>query len=930
MLVGREPERKRIEELLDAARGGRSGSLVVEGEPGIGKSALLAWAEERAVGMRVLRTHGVERDAETPFSGLLELCRPITALLDTIPGPQATAFRGALGLETAATADRFLIGAATLSLLAAAAEDRPLLVIADDAHWLDHASLDALVFAARRLAADAVALLFARREGEGHPLALPEPDVIELRGLPRDVADALLAGTSGVPIARDVAKRLYDVTLGNPLALLELPAVIDAASLTGVSPLEEPLPVGRRVEEAFGRRAALLGDAARRALIVASVGASDELEAIAGALAALGLALDSLEEAEDAGLVQLDGPHVRFRHPLVRSAVFAAASPSERRTAHAALAHALPQRSGIRGWHLAAATLAPDESVAIELEQIALDAQQRSGFAAAASGLERAARFSGSEPEAVRRLLAAAQAASRAGQTERAIDVLAEALPRATEPTLRGELLALRGHIAHLAGDPSARDLLYEAAGLVEGTDPDRAVTMLADAVESCLYAGAAEEMLATAQRLDRLAAPDDLRHQFLAELTVGTALMMNGQREEGSVRTHRALEIVQSNDLLFDDPYYLAWAVVAPAALGRLSEARVLVQAAIRRARERGALGALPFALRFGARIDFWLGRWAEAYASAYEALDLARETQQTGQLCDCLGVLAAIEAAQGKETACREHAAEAIALATELGLARFRSFAENALGVLELASGRSGEAVRHFRQASEPKGAAAFQLSAANLIEASLRNGELEHAHEAYRLTMISFEEHPDATLRALAARCRGLLAPPACFEHHFAEALEHHRLGHQPFEEARTRLCFGERLRRAGERRIARDELTAALDVFDALGAAPWSARAAKELRASGQRLRRRDATAASQLTPQELQVALAVAEGGSNHEVGAALFLSARTVEWHLTRVYRKLEVYSRGELIRLFVGASAIEGAPTWLTAPSMERDDASH
>lgn len=908
MLFGRDRERERIGRLLEEARGGRSGLLVLRGEPGIGKTALLGWAAEQAQGMTVLRARGVERDAETPFTGLLELLRPIQPLLDAIPERQANALRGALALGPAVKANRFLIGAATLSVLARAAEEEPLLLLVDDAQWLDPSSLDALVFAASRFGADSVATLLARRDGEERSFAGAGLEVLELAGLEPADARLLLAHASFTEIAPGVERRLYELTRGNPLGLLELPSGLGEPVLSGRAFLPEPVPVGRRVEQAFAQRVALLGADARQALVVVSASPSEDLEAARGALASLGLDVGALAEAEDAGLVRLEENRIRFRHPLVRSSVYQVAAPSERRRAHAVLAAALRDRPEERAWHLGEATVGADEAVAAELERSATAARGRSGYAAAASALQRAARLSESEPEVLRRLLEAARAASSAGQTSLAVSLIEEALPGATDPRTRAELLALRGQIAHLAGDPEARTLLQQAATVIETIDPGRAVAILVVAVESAVFAASADEVLSTARRLDGLSSPADPLQQFFANLTLSTGLMMTERGDEGRARATTALELVQANEALFEDPHLLAWAAIAAGSVGRLAEARVFAQNAVALARDRGVVGALPFVLRLVSRIDLSLGRWPEAYAAAWEALRLARETGQTGQLCDCLTVLATTEAAQGKQEECRAHADEAIALSEQLGLSAFQAYGENAKALLELSHGRLPEAAVHFRRSLELKGLTTHRLSAANLVEIEVRMGELDSARETYRTLMAPDADASDGTLRALAARSRGLVADDAEFEPHFVEALACHAQATEPFERARTHLCFGERLRRTGERRRGRTELHAALEAFEQLGAAPWAERASKELRASGERLRRRDVTAASRLTPQELQIALVVAEGRSNREVGASLFLSPKTVEWHLTRIYRKLEVFSRAELIRLFADA----------------------
>jgi DNA-binding CsgD family transcriptional regulator len=912
MLVGRKSERDRIAQLLDAARLGRTVTLVIRGEAGIGKSALLAWADEQAWDMRVLRGHGAERDAELPFAGLLELCTPILSYLDSIPERQAAALRSALALGPAVSGDRLTVSAATMGLLAAAAEEKPLLVVIDDAHWLDAASADALLFALRRLAADNIAFLVAVREGEGGPFAGLGLEELDLRGLDAEASSELLSGAVKEKLAQGVQQRLQEVAGGNPLALLAFAAALSSEQLAGAEVLPQLLPVGESLERVFERAAQRLSEPARRTLLLAAANWSEDLQAVRLAAPRLGLTDEALEEAVDSGLARLDGQQLRFRHPLVRSSLYQAALPSGRRSVHKALAEALHDRPEERAWHRAAATTGADEAVAEDLELVAHQARDRSGYAAAAAAFERAARLSESDPRALRRLFEAAKAASLAGRPRDATRLLDEALARGSgsDLKLRAEIIGLRGRIAHLDARPEARELLLEAARLIESIDPGRAVMILADALESYVFAAAPNEMLEIATRMQTLAAPDDERQQFRTNLALGGALQESGRYEEGARYLGRALEIATESDAITGDPYELAHACLPATRLGRQEEASRLARNAIARARAQSAIGALPFALRLSSGIDASLGGWQQAYAAASEGAELARETGQTSQLCGCLVVLAHIDAGQGNEATCRQHARQAGEIATQLGLRLFRSHAEFALALLELGTGDPRDAAERFEPLVD-SGAATSRASlkslrswpAADLVEAYVRAGDIERARET--CVHVAPAEQDDPLSQSLAFRCRGLTATDQEFEDHFEAALALFRESREPFEEARTRLCYGERLRRVGERRHARSELRAALATFETLGAEPWSARAVRELHASGERLRRRDPSSAEQLTGQELQIALAVAEGRSNRDVAAALFLSPRTVEWHLTRIYRKLDISSRAGLIRLF-------------------------
>lgn len=433
MLIGRERECEQLDELLDRARLGRSGALVIRGEAGVGKSALLDHAAARAVDARIVRTLGVESEVELELSGLLDVCRPLESLVDELPEARAAALRAALGEGPAHALDRYAIGAATLGLLAAAAEQRPLLVLVDDAQWVDAASADALLFAARRLDADSVVVLFAAREDDGPTFEAPGIPELEVEGLDLDGASALLRA-EGVADA-SVVSRLHQATGGNPLALVELVGELSEAQLAGREPLAEPLPAGSAVERSFARRAEGLPDATRKALLTCAVSRAASPGVILRAFGALGLEASALEPAEDAGLVTIRDGRVDFTHPLVRSAVYHAAQPSERRGVHRVLADAAGDASPEeRAWHLAAAALGPDEDAAAALEDAAVRARDRSGYAAAASALERAARLTPDPEPRSRRLAAAADAAWEAGRGAGAAELLDEALAITTDP----------------------------------------------------------------------------------------------------------------------------------------------------------------------------------------------------------------------------------------------------------------------------------------------------------------------------------------------------------------------------------------------------------------------------------------------------------------------------------------------------------------
>jgi DNA-binding CsgD family transcriptional regulator len=905
MLVGRVGECTRIDGLLDDARAGRGGTLVLRGEAGVGKTALVAYALEQAADMAVVRTSGVESEAELAFAGLHELCRPLLGCLEALPPPQAAALRSALALERAYPVDRLTIVAATLALLAAGAEERPLLVVADDAHWLDEGSCSALLFAARRVGSDPVAMLFAAREGDERAFAAPGLEELVVRGLDRDSALVLLA-EAAPRCEESTARHLVEVTAGNPLALLELPRSLSEEQLRGAEPIEEPLRLGPSLERTFSRRAAVLGEAARRALLVGAADGSGDLAAIGLALERLEVDRELLVRAEDDGLVRVEAGRLAFRHPLVRAAVYHSAAPSERRAAHRALADALAGRDeSRRTWHLADAAVGPNEETALALSDLGTRSRDRGAYTEAASAFERAAGLSGEADLRLRRLAAAADAAWLAGRSEHARALAVQGLAAGAEGQARVDLLALRARIDLFGGDQEQAFATFaEAAALAEPQDPARAAALYAEAISAGIQT--ANGSLADAvTALERLRRPGDPFLEFVICQALGVAASVAGDaRSVGWIR--RAVAALDDGALALDSALHLFWAGRTRFMLGQNDEASALARRAAERARQDGALGLLPQALRLLASADFDRGRWRNAYAAAGEAAALSRELGQRSTLCACLGLLAEIDAARGNEADCRAAAAEAVELAHELGLGYYRGRAERAIGQLEIALGRLAVGIREL-EAAEARLARAGNREANvtplwDLVEAHARLGDHDRAGAALAAAEpLAAHEGEVAVLE----RCRGIVAADDSFELHFDRALDLHGLHEFPFERARTELCYGERLRRAGQRRRARELLRRALAMFHELGADAWVDRASTELRASGERLRARDSARRDFLTPREMQIALEVAAGASNREVAAALFLTPKTVEFHLTRIYRKLGVHSRGELIRLY-------------------------
>ena len=846
-----------------------------------------------------MRAVGVESEAELEFSALLDVCRPLLDRIAYLPRRQGDALNGALGLGPAEEVDRFAIGAALLNLLVTASAQAPVLVLVDDAQWLDRSSADALLFAARRLDGERVAVLFAAREADGPGFDAPGLETLALAGLDADATSKLLGA------APDVAAAVHVATAGNPLALLELRPSLTAEQLAGREPLADPLPAGTTMERAFAERAASLPAPARTALLVAAVSASPDLGPVVAALDRLGVPAAALEPGEDEGLIRIEPDRLAFRHPLVRSAVFHAASPSERRAAHRALAAALADtgREEERAWHLAAAAIGPDAQAADALAGAARRARSRSGYAGAASALERAARLTPDSELRRARLHEAAEAAWLGGRRAAGIALVEEALRGCEDPLLRSRMLHLRGHIERLAGDVrTGVDLLVEAAGLVEANDPAAAVTILTEAVHGAVNAGAAGKAVEAATRARELAPRDGSTEDFRAAFALGYALATIGRAPEAAPHLARALDLLDERPPAGADPADLIRGSIAAALLDRATYGLRVAERATELAREQGLYASLPRALAMAGWHARRLGRWNEAAELSTEALTLARETGETTVVTGLLTHLATIDAARGDELRTRAHVNEALELAGRRGVAA--EWPERALALLDLTLGRFEDAARRLERLE----AAGTTDGNADLVEAYVRLGDVESARAAFERSDALGSRASAADAGASAARSRGLLASDDGFEEHFREALALHEAAEDAFGSARTRLCLGERLRRAGRRIDARAELRGALEAFERLGAAPWAARARAELQASGATLRRRRAHAGDELTPQESQIAAHVAQGKTNKEVAAALFLSHKTVDFHLGRVYRKLNLRSRGELIRLFAAA----------------------
>jgi DNA-binding CsgD family transcriptional regulator len=912
MLLGRERERELLRGVLDEARAGRSGVLALVGEAGIGKSSLLEDAAAAAAGMRVLRARGVQSESQIPFAGLFELLRPALGGIDRIPAPQAAALQSALALRPARAEERFAVGAATLSILAAYAEEGPLLVLVDDVHWLDGSSADAILFAVRRLLADPIAVLLAQREGEASLLDGADLPTLRLEGLTAGQAAELLRRESP-GIGRDAVDRLRRETAGNPLALLELVRGRPPELELG---LDAPPPVVTSVAEAYVRRLGDLPGRARDALALAAATDRGELALLVRAAPDVGVEPGDLEPARDAGLLDVRDDRIEFRHPIARAAVYGAATAELRRRVHRALARALPDSDADRrAWHLALAAVGPDEAASSALAQAAVRARERSAYEVSARAYERAARLAVGDARRGELLLAAADAAWFGGLPGRALDLLAEADRHVAGTALVHSAAHLRGQIALRRGP--LRDgwtALLAAAKEAVPVAPDLAVTMLTEAGLGAFYEADAEGMRVCGELAAAVAGEGAApRTAFFARIAEGMALVLSGEGERGAAAIREAVEIVESTPGLAADPELLVWAALGPLWLREAGAGGDLAVRAEAAARGASAVGVLPHLLTYVAIAHAASDGWVAAQAGFDEAIRLARESGQRVVLAAALARLAWLEARLGREDACRTHAEEALAISRELGVALCELWTLSALGELELGRGDAAAALARFEEArdvADRRRIADVDLfPAPERIELSIRLGRQDEGAALLQEYEQAAAVKGQPWALARAARSRALLAGDDAFSEHFERAFDLHARTPDAFERARTLLAFGARLRRAGRRAESRERLREALGTFEDLGAAPWAEQARAELAATGETARRRDPSSLDELTPQELQVGLLLAQGKTTREAAAALFLSPKTIEYHLRNAYRKLAIHSREEL-RLALGAGA--------------------
>ncbi|MHB9755810.1 helix-turn-helix transcriptional regulator [Streptomyces sp. BYX5S] len=915
MLVGRTAECTRLADLMDAARTGHSAALVVRGEAGMGKTSLLAYAESVARDLTRLRTQGIESESQLPYVGLADLFRPVTDHLPRIPERQAAALTGALALGPAVAQDRFAVAAGTLSLLGAISENGPVLVVVDDAQWLDPYSLDALAFATRRLGREGVVALFATRDTDEAASRLAPVESLTLRGLDAGAARELVADE---PLSPHDVQWLLAEARGNPLALVELPALLAHGGHRPDS--GAPLPIGDILARTFHSAITRLPDRTRDAMLLLAVLGPRPLAGTERVLRAHGLTYADLEPAERTGLMAVEEGAYVFRHPLVRSGVYHGATAVRRWRAHRTVAQALrgaqaPTALERYAWHLSESGADPDEQVAASLEKAASGGPASLTFPLAARLYAHAARFTPDDEGKARRLLAAARAAQAAGSLDEAADLLDRALGHAAHARTRLDLRQMRCYVDIQRGRPArAREQLRSAVDEARRVDPGLAAVMLGGITLTELAIGDLTAARATSAESMQIAdAFGDGSAAFPVRLLHALVELLGGDAEDGRALLHELEKPLSVPDLSF--PYPVSGVGgLCYLATEELDEGHALLDRAVHAARSSSTVGLLAHLLGTLSVVEFWRGEWTASLAHADESVRLGEDTGRVIEVCRALAAQARTEAVLGREADCRGHEAQCRSLAAAAELPMDAARARGALGLLELGLGHYEEAAAHLEEVrafslANGRGEGLYLSWAADLAEAYVHLHRTDEAYEVLRILEHEARRGRRPITAAAAARCRGMLEP-AYVERHMDRALSELGDVQAPFERARTDFACGELLRRLGRRSEARRRLQRAQITFERLGASLWSARAAAELHAAGGDRVDAGPTPLDGLTPQELRVALAVGRGVTNHEVAEELFLSVKTVEFHLGNIYRKLEgVHRRAQLVRL-LSASA--------------------
>jgi DNA-binding CsgD family transcriptional regulator len=901
-LTGRAPERREIDQLLGKVRGGESAVLVVRGETGVGKTALLHYCASQATDCNVVEIAGVQSELELPFAALHQLCGPMIDRAVTLPEPQEQALAVAFGLQAGPAPHRFMLGLGVLSLLAEFAAKRPLVALVDDSQWLDEASAEVLGIVGRRLLAESVLLLCAVREPADDRLLADLP-ALALEGLSDEDARTLLSATIPGQLDEHVRDRLIGETRGNPLALLELPREMSQAELAGGFAVRAPgsrsAHVHGELEDHYLRRIQALPDQTQRLMLLAAADPTGDAALLWRAAETLDIPPEATGAAVAGELLEV-GPRVRFRHPLIRSAAYDGAPPEERRTAHAALAAATDPEGDPehRVWHLAAAATARDDDIASELERMAGRAEARGGLPAAAAFLERAVTLTADRERRAERALAAAHASLHAGAFEAALGVLATAEAAAVDDLQRARVAWLRGQVNRAArSGREAPALLLDAAKRLEPLDASLARQTYLDAWGA---AHVADRLAPPGGRLIDVSiaarsAPEATKDpQPSDELLDGLATLVIDGHVAAAPTLRRAVDAFLGDQLSHDQ--WLHWGVLASIASLALWDSDSWAKVSARHvelARASGALAPLASALNVHRVTAIRRGDLEAAILLGVEE-DILKE--MTGTRRASYGALW-LAAYQGREADASPLFAAIASDAMDRGEGLGSLIANWATAILHIGLGHYEEALSSARRAADENDGPFTAFVLPDLVEAAVRSGNAEVASEALERLATTTVEGTDWG-SGILARSRALLSEGTVAESHYAEAIE--RLGHTQLRPdlARAQLVYGEWLRREGRRVDARHQLHESFDAFGSMGADAFAERARRELLATGEKVRKRQPETLNELTPQEEHIARLARDGRTNNEIAAELYISARTVEWHLHKVFGKLGISTR--------------------------------
>lgn len=914
-LVGRSSELAELRRVINEALSGGSATLVIRGEPGVGKTALLDELEVLAHDFRVIRMDGIESELQLDYAGLHRMILPFMDRIPQLPAPQRGAIEAAFGLSATGRPDQFLVGLATLTLLGDPVRTAPLLIVVDDAHWLDEESMTALAFVGRRLQAERVALVFAVRDffaDQGHTKGLPE---LQVKGLADQPARELLTTLAPTPVLEQVAKEVVAATAGNPLALTGLAAELTESQLAGLAPLPDPLPTGDLIETRFARQVQLLPSETQTALLLAAAEPTRDLATIERAAEKLGTSLAALEPAEELQLVSTRFG-IEFHHPLVRSAVYSGASPARRRAAHLALATTVDPATDPERWamHRALAALGPDEELAAALEGSATLARARGGYAAETALLTRSAELSPRSQDRASRLLGASHAASLAGNLVHAQSLLEAARNGDLEEFDRARAQLLDGMIRlYLGQGQHAPALLLKAAKSFAPLNPElsrRALLTSFSAFMAALQCSEGtsgheigEVALAALQGESGESTVDVLLRGVASAFVCDFAEAAPALRR--SLATYAELSAEEITEWYYFGPL-LANELWDPDAYSFMVE---LVETA---ARQQGAILALQPALLASAAEEIREGRFSAARTRFAEVLDI---TEAIGGFVSFYELLdTELLAWEGEEDAVRAKVRDTVAIATEFGAGSPILNALYSMTILELGLGRYPEALTAAKQldADGLPFWSAFALP--SIVEAATRCGDVKAATDALKRIEERAQVVQTPFALGLMWRCRGLVSDDDQTESSFSNAIEWFEKSPWRTELARTHLLYGEWLRRNRRRTDARVELRKAHDMFEAMGARAFAERSRLELAATGERARTRRVDSAFDLTARELQIARLAAGGLTSPEIGSQLFISPKTVEYHLTKIFQKLGVKSRMQLAKVMADETKTGGS----------------